>query len=128
MNIIIKPFFCNNLIWWGQTRINRDTDSFNTKYITSFYWATVTLLTTGYGDIAPSTTQEMVYAIMIVVIGSILFGWIIGKITDLILGKDLQTQLIEQRVEQARLFCNIIGLDKHQTRNVVLRCSIKEIK
>ena len=35
-------------IWWGQSLIDRDQDDFNRKYIISFYWSVVTLLTTGY--------------------------------------------------------------------------------
>ena len=54
-------------------------------YVASLYWAIMTMSTVGYGDIAPITTNERVLTIAIMIISSIVFGFLLSAIGSLLL-------------------------------------------
>jgi potassium voltage-gated channel Eag-related subfamily H protein 1 len=55
-----------------------------TKWLTSFYWSVTTLTTVGYGDIAASTNAEKMYAVFAELIGTIVFGFLVGTVGQII--------------------------------------------
>ena len=60
----------------------RDAD-LRIQYLTSAYWAITTLTTTGYGDITPVNTKERILAIIVIICGATLFGYVVGKMANL---------------------------------------------
>lgn len=67
--------------WWDG--MGYDDDDEANKYLTSIYWAFTTITTVGYGDITPTNTGERIYAIVVMVGGATVFGYIIGSIAAL---------------------------------------------
>ncbi|CAK0788465.1 unnamed protein product, partial [Prorocentrum cordatum] len=67
--------------WWEE--INITADDKGEQYIASLYWAFTTMTTVGYGDIIPKNSYERVYAIMAMLLGAPIFGYIVGSIAAL---------------------------------------------
>jgi CRP-like cAMP-binding protein len=51
------------------------------QWITSLYWAVTTLTTIGYGDIVPFTSEERLFGVLSMVMGSAFFAWCTGRMT-----------------------------------------------
>jgi hypothetical protein len=52
------------------------------KYLASLYWAIVTSLTVGYGDILPTNTWEKIFAILVLMIGVAIFSYILSSLAN----------------------------------------------
>ncbi|MBF0425234.1 MAG: ion transporter [Magnetococcales bacterium] len=53
-------------------------------YIQAIYWLVVTVATVGYGDITPTTDASRIYAIVVMLVGVGMYGFIIGNISTAI--------------------------------------------
>lgn len=66
------------------TKNGIQTETLFIKYLYSLYWSTVTILTVGYGDIAANNAEEVVFVIFTVVVGCVVFAYIINSIGNII--------------------------------------------
>lgn len=60
----------------------------SSNYISALYWTTTTLTTVGYGDIVAHTDFEMLYAVVVMIIGVGLYGYLIGNVVSVITKRD----------------------------------------
>ena len=51
-------------------------------YITSLYWTISTMTSTGYGDVSAHTLLEMVYTSTVMVVGKLMFAFILANISS----------------------------------------------
>jgi len=65
------------------------------KYELSLYWAFVTIATIGYGDITPQNEYEYMFAIIVIVSGSIFFGYSLSCIASIF--KDLEKEELKKK-------------------------------
>jgi voltage-gated potassium channel Kch len=54
------------------------------QYITALYFATVTMITVGYGDILPANDTEMLFCIANMILASAVFGYSINMVGQII--------------------------------------------
>jgi CRP-like cAMP-binding protein len=61
------------------------------RYVTSLYWSLVTFCTVGYGDYSPVNWAEQIWGMIFMLINIIIYSWMIGSITLLIVKHDEKT-------------------------------------
>eukprot|EP01083_Nonionella_stella_P078910 216228_1 len=96
-----------------------DIDTF-TKYSYAWYWAVVTLFTTGYGDITATNTTEQWVCSVAILVGTCFFGYFIGTLTAYITEGDKVQSFRSDKLEEARSFCDKKKLPKELTRAVLI--------
>ena len=88
--------------------INIMNKTFLTKYITSFYFMITTMTTVGYGDIVSISFIERLYNIILLVIGTTLYTYLISKMGN---------YLRDQSHEQIKLSNDLNILEKIRISN-----------
>jgi len=53
------------------------------EYFRSVYWTVSTMCTVGYGDIVPQNKEQMMYATVVMLVGYVLFAYLVGNIASL---------------------------------------------
>lgn len=74
--------------WIGLNLALEKTDPLGT-YTRALYWCVTTLTTVGYGDITPKTNVQMVYTMVVMVLGVGVYGYVIGNIANMLANMDL---------------------------------------
>eukprot|EP00635_Sarcinochrysidales_sp_CCMP3193_P013760 CAMPEP_0118901470 /NCGR_PEP_ID=MMETSP1166-20130328/7156_1 /TAXON_ID=1104430 /ORGANISM="Chrysoreinhardia sp, Strain CCMP3193" /LENGTH=1406 /DNA_ID=CAMNT_0006840645 /DNA_START=136 /DNA_END=4356 /DNA_ORIENTATION=+ len=69
------------------------------KYVVALYWAFQTMTTVGYGDVSISTNSEKIFAIFVMIIGGICFGYIIGNVTSMLENLNMVAALRDQKMD-----------------------------
>jgi hypothetical protein len=54
------------------------------KYLNSFHWSVTTMLTVGYGDITPKNKYEMLFNILAMLLGCVIFGYSLNEIGEIL--------------------------------------------
>lgn len=63
---------------------NTGGPSIKSRYITSMYFTFTTLTSVGFGNVAPNTSNEKIYAIIVMMIGSLMYASIFGNVSAII--------------------------------------------
>ena len=69
-------------------------------YIESLYWTVCTLTSVGYGDITPQNSTEQVYAVVTMILGYSLMGYLIGAVAGILSKKNPAWERYMQNLEQ----------------------------
>ena len=59
-------------------------DSLESRYVSSLYWAVITMTTLGYGDIIPVNVNEKIFVIVIAIIASCIYAYSINSIGNIL--------------------------------------------
>ena len=73
--------------WLALRGVSADLDQ-TTNYLRALYWCVMTLTSVGYGDIVPSTNAEMAYAMLVMILGVGVYGYVIGNVAALLANID----------------------------------------
>ncbi len=82
-----------------------EADQLN-RYIVAFYWTVTTLTTIGYGDVTPDTADnaQVIFIVIIELIGAGMYGFIIGNIANIIANIDIAKSQYQEKMEKVTTF------------------------
>jgi hypothetical protein len=78
------------------------TAGVSTRYLYSVYWALMTLTTVGYGDIVATNNGERLYVLVTLLIGAIVFGYVLSSVGDLISNIDPNTTIVQDELNKIK--------------------------
>ncbi|XP_050365667.1 potassium channel AKT1-like [Argentina anserina] len=90
--------------WLGLITENFNDISLWNRYVTSMYWSIITLTTTGYGDLHPVNSQEMIFDIFYMLFNVGLQAYLIGNMTNLIVHGTARTRQFRDSIHAASSF------------------------
>eukprot|EP01083_Nonionella_stella_P082929 229099_1 len=94
-------------------------DDLFVKYSYSWYWAIVTMFTTGYGDVVAHSVSEQWVCSCCIIAGSCFFAYLVGTLTALVAEGDRKRAYEIDKVEEAQTFCSHYRFDRELTRKVL---------
>ncbi|KAI8569008.1 hypothetical protein RHMOL_Rhmol02G0245600 [Rhododendron molle] len=83
------------------------------RYVTTIYWSITTLTTTGYGDLHPVNTQEMVFDTFYMLFNLGLTSYLIGNMTNLVVHITSRTRQFRDSIQGASSFAQRNQLPPH---------------
>merc|ERR1719456_568719 len=84
-------------------------------YITSLYWSVMTLTSIGYGDITPMTGPERLICVGLMLIGAMVWAYIIGQACSVLANLDIHESRFKQRLDDLNYMLADRGI-KHELR------------
>eukprot|EP01006_Ploeotia_vitrea_P047576 TRINITY_DN67142_c2_g1_i1.p1 TRINITY_DN67142_c2_g1~~TRINITY_DN67142_c2_g1_i1.p1 ORF type:complete len:1352 (-),score=700.20 TRINITY_DN67142_c2_g1_i1:69-4124(-) len=95
-----------------------DDESSATQYVTALYWAFVSMLTIGYGDVTARTDIEKIVVICVIVIGTIFYAVIFGNITLLIATADAVNRRYRSKMDNMNEFIRLHEIPPHLSKRL----------
>lgn len=89
------------------------------RYLESIYWAVTTMCTVGYGDIIPNNSIQMIYATVVMLVGYVLFAYLVGNIASLFNTVDPLRQEHVRTMDQASSFMQYHNVPSHLQHRIV---------
>lgn len=96
---------------WIQ-RLELARDNFFDLYLHSLYWTVTTLATVGYGDITPKTRLEIMLAIGMMIVGALLYAFVVGNVVSILNQLDGGRSDYRKRQSAIVAFLSHNGVDK----------------
>ena len=72
------------------------------QYLYSVYWALTTLTTVGYGDITPANNAERKYTLMTLLIGALVFGYILSSVGEMMGSIDKNAAELDNKLGEVK--------------------------
>ena len=81
------------------TKINIQDEPFLSIYLIALYFIIVTVTTVGYGDIAGNSISEIIFQILLLIVGTISYSFIISYISNYIVKSNQKSMSYEKNFE-----------------------------
>ena len=77
------------------------------QYVVSLYWAAATTTTVGYGDISARTDLERIYAIFIMIVGVLAYGYIIASVAAGLTNADSGRAQYQEKLNAVKSYMSV---------------------
>lgn len=101
----------NQHSWITQLKLN--TSKPTTKYLYSIYWAFITMMTVGYGDIAPQNELEIIVCLVTVVLGCAVYAYNINSIGMILQEINKESDEFHHNINIINQFMKRKNINKH---------------
>ena len=91
-------FLGNNYSPGWQYGPNLENESLTATYIAAIYYVMTTLTTVGYGDISIKSNHERIFQIILLIIGTIAYSWVLTYISNYIKKKQEKYIVYEEKM------------------------------
>jgi voltage-gated potassium channel len=92
---------------WYALRQGTDADA---NYLEALYWCVQTVTTVGYGDVPPETDAERLYAMLAMLVGVGVYGYVIGNVASLLTKIDPARAHHQENMQRLEAFMRSRGL------------------
>jgi hypothetical protein len=89
-----------------------DTGTPESQYIAALYYAIVTMLTVGYGDIHPTNEQERAFSVFMMLSGGVIFGALLSKVASVIEKRHPQARAFKENMDEVCCCCCCLWRDR----------------
>lgn len=86
--------------WTTNPNFNLVLTTLKDRYVTSLYFAIITLLTIGYGDIYATNELERFFAIIIMLVGVIVVAALVNRVGAVISSRNADLKAFKRRMDQ----------------------------
>ena len=104
--------------WLALRGITPEFDK-GTHYLRSLYWCVTTLATVGYGDITPTSNPQMVYAIVVMMLGAAVYGYTIANVASILANIDPAKVRYHEIVEKLTAFMKYRNIPPHLQHRIL---------
>ncbi|KAK6129717.1 hypothetical protein DH2020_036583 [Rehmannia glutinosa] len=111
--------------WLGSAIDNFHQEPLWDRYVISVYWSMVTATTTGYGDLHPVNTGEMIFDIFYMLFNLGLNSYLIGNMTNLIVQATFRTRKFRESIRAASSFAKRNRLPSRLEDQMIAHLSLR---
>lgn len=94
---------CQKNTWASAASLLEENTPHTVRYGNSYYWTVTTMTTVGYGDLSATNMVEMVYAIAVMLLGKILFGFILGTVASTLANLEIGRVVYEDKLKALKV-------------------------
>jgi len=88
------------------------------QYIAALYWAFTTMTTVGYGDIVAVSLAEKWYAVVIMMLGATVFGYILANIATLMGQLNARESRVQARIKNVTEYLSEKNINKLLNKSI----------
>jgi ABC-type polysaccharide/polyol phosphate export permease len=83
------------------------------KYWNGVYFCITTITTTGYGDIKPTNLKEMIYAMCLMLVSCVIYGYCVGVLGHLMEQSDIIVRELKMTATHVAQYLKVNKIPKH---------------
>jgi hypothetical protein len=80
------------------------------RYVASFYYVIITMISIGYGDIYPTNSLERFYAIITMLTGVIIVSALVGRVNTVIANRNPRATALKEKIVELKSYFSQIRL------------------